>query len=145
MPNHDIIEGLRFALVRGESLKQAMISFYNAGYKKEEIEEAARALQQSQVRQPVQQPTPSQKSQVSRIEPTQIQQPQKQIPQRAISISQKQIPLKTTQAVSNYGQPEKKSKLTIIILIFSLLILVGLLVSIFIFRDSILELFNEFF
>jgi len=44
MVNHEIVEGLRTALARGYSLQQAMISFFNAGYKKEDIEEAARAL-----------------------------------------------------------------------------------------------------
>lgn len=45
MIREDIIGGLKSALTRGYSLKDAMVSFYNAGYKKEEIEEAARRLQ----------------------------------------------------------------------------------------------------
>ena len=45
MVNKDILAGLRSAIVRGYSLDEAMISFFNAGYKKEEIEESARALQ----------------------------------------------------------------------------------------------------
>ncbi|MEK6845033.1 MAG: hypothetical protein AABX44_02135 [Nanoarchaeota archaeon] len=49
MPNQEILGGLRHALNRGESLEKAMISFYNAGYKKEEIEEAARFIQGSEV------------------------------------------------------------------------------------------------
>ena len=44
MVREDILGGLRNALARGQPLKQAMMSFYNAGYLKEEIEEAARAL-----------------------------------------------------------------------------------------------------
>ena len=46
MPNQEILGGLKHALNRGESLEKAMISFYNAGYRKEEIEEAARFIQQ---------------------------------------------------------------------------------------------------
>ena len=42
--NRDIVEGLRNALSRGYTLEQAMISFHNAGYKKEDVEEAAQAL-----------------------------------------------------------------------------------------------------
>lgn len=42
--NQEILEGLRTALSRGYPLESAMMSFFNAGYKKEEIEEAARAL-----------------------------------------------------------------------------------------------------
>ena len=48
MVNQDILGGLKSALERGESLKQAMMTFYNAGYRKEEIEEAARALKEEQ-------------------------------------------------------------------------------------------------
>jgi type VII secretion protein EssA len=40
--NEDIIGGLKSAVSRGEDLKQAMMSFYNAGYTKQEIEDAAR-------------------------------------------------------------------------------------------------------
>ena len=48
MVNNEILGGIESALVRGQSLKQAMISFYNAGYEKAEIEEAARHSQQAQ-------------------------------------------------------------------------------------------------
>jgi hypothetical protein len=41
MVNQEILGGLIAALERGESLKKSMMSMYNAGYKKEEIEEAA--------------------------------------------------------------------------------------------------------
>ncbi|NMB66955.1 hypothetical protein GYA25_02770 [Candidatus Woesearchaeota archaeon] len=41
MVNQEILGGLIAALERGESLKKSMMSLYNAGYKKEEIEEAA--------------------------------------------------------------------------------------------------------
>jgi len=43
--NEDILEGLRNALFKGESLNQAMQSFQNAGYDIKEVQEAARALQ----------------------------------------------------------------------------------------------------
>lgn len=41
---YDLLGGLRLALSKGDSLQQAMQSFYNAGYTKEEIEDAARVL-----------------------------------------------------------------------------------------------------
>ncbi|VVB82530.1 Uncharacterised protein [uncultured archaeon] len=44
MVNKEILGGLRIALEKGESLKRAMTTLFNAGYKREEIEEAARAL-----------------------------------------------------------------------------------------------------
>ena len=45
MVREDILGGLRVALSKGHSLQNAMQSFYNSGYKKEDIEEAARYLQ----------------------------------------------------------------------------------------------------
>ena len=57
----DILGGLKAAVQKGASLKQAMITFYNAGYLKEEIEEAAKVLQSQGPIQPVVQ-TPPQKT-----------------------------------------------------------------------------------
>ena len=41
----NILEGLKFAISKGDSLQEAMQSFYNAGYSREDIEYAARELQ----------------------------------------------------------------------------------------------------
>ncbi|MFH1585693.1 MAG: hypothetical protein ABIB79_02915 [archaeon] len=64
MVRQDILGGLKEALSREQSLKQAMITFLNAGYNKRDIENAARFLlqeqQQMQGIQPMQpRPTPS--------------------------------------------------------------------------------------
>jgi cobalamin biosynthesis Mg chelatase CobN len=40
--NDDILGGIKAAISRGETLKQAMITLFNAGYSKGEIEDAAR-------------------------------------------------------------------------------------------------------
>jgi len=40
--NDDLLGGIKAAIYRGETLKQAMITLFNAGYSKSEIEEAAR-------------------------------------------------------------------------------------------------------
>ena len=48
MTNEDIIGGLRNAIVRGQTLQQAMQSFINAGYAKEDVEEAARNIRSNQ-------------------------------------------------------------------------------------------------
>jgi hypothetical protein len=45
MIREDILGGLKLAILRGGTLKDAMMSFYNAGYTKEEIESAAKTLQ----------------------------------------------------------------------------------------------------
>ncbi len=44
MVNEEIIGGLISALSRGESLQKAMMTFYNAGYQKEEIEGSAKEV-----------------------------------------------------------------------------------------------------
>jgi hypothetical protein len=44
MVNEELIGGLISALSRGEPLQKAMMTFYNAGYKREEIEEAAKIV-----------------------------------------------------------------------------------------------------
>jgi hypothetical protein len=44
MANEEIMGGLISALSRGESLENAMMTFYNAGYKKEEIEDSAKEV-----------------------------------------------------------------------------------------------------
>ena len=40
--NNDILGGIKAAIERGEEIKDAMMTFYNAGYSKREIEDAAR-------------------------------------------------------------------------------------------------------
>ena len=44
MVNQEILGGLRAAVEKGESLQKAMMTFYNSGYPKKEVEQAARAL-----------------------------------------------------------------------------------------------------
>jgi hypothetical protein len=44
MVNEEIIGGLVSALSRGQSLESAMMTFYNAGYNKEEIEDSAKEV-----------------------------------------------------------------------------------------------------
>jgi hypothetical protein len=48
MVNEEILGGLKSALERGQPLQKAMMTLYNSGYKKEEIEEAARNLMEQQ-------------------------------------------------------------------------------------------------
>lgn len=49
MVNQEILGGLRNAVAGGESLREAMMSFYNSGYSKEEIEEAAHIVHQETI------------------------------------------------------------------------------------------------
>jgi|SRR3989344_930395 len=167
MVNMEIVEGLKEAMARGESLKQAMFSFYNAGYGKQEIEDSARYLLQilqaerqrilaqrqiqaeqqkplNQAKQPLQQPI--QKPITTQPVPQPPQQQFSQQPTKTIQPQiQQQIPQKQIQKVSNYNQQAKSSKITIILLIFILVILFGALVVMFLFKDKVIELFNNLF
>ena len=42
LTSQEILGGIKFAVEKGETLKNAMMSFYRAGYGKQEIEEAAK-------------------------------------------------------------------------------------------------------
>lgn len=152
MVNEDILRGLEGGMARGETLEQAMYSFYNAGYKKEEIEEAARALsthlsqQESLIpTKPVsiskpagKKPTPKKPSFISFTKRPTLQ-PVQQKPE------QKPAP-KVVQSVSSYETKYKSPrKILIIILSVFLVILLGILISIFLFRNSLLSFFDKFF
>jgi len=68
MPKEDILEGLKLSVQQGHSLQEAMQSFYNAGYAKEDIENAARELislqnQENYQPQPTQQKSENKKPQ----------------------------------------------------------------------------------
>ena len=118
MVREDILAGLRSAVAKKESLKQAMISFYNAGYKREEIQEAARALQEEQLTLGIQQP---------------------QIAQQPI---QQMQPGKPIQRVSGYAPQKKIGKTLIIILVVVLVLLIGFLATIFIFKDKLTDILS---
>ena len=168
MANEEIIGGLRTALEKGQSLRSAMMSFYNSGYKKEEIEEAARALyeveaetrrQEQEVRlqqmqrlkksssggQLQQIPLPVKGQQSQQHAPLQQyqQQPQPQAQmQQAQQVQQMPQNQQTVQKVSNYGE-KKKSNIKIIIFAIILGILLTGLVLVFLFRSQIIDFFNQ--
>ncbi len=164
MVKEEILEGLRASLSRGEPLRQAMMSFYNAGYSKKDVEEAANILSSPQVPAGVQQPaqtppvqpqptTPSTTSATQTTPPVQqaIQQaaqapmqPAQQPMQLAQQIQQPAQQPGLIQKVSGYGT-EKKSMGTIamIILVLFLIGLLGILVAVFLFKDEISKIFGN--
>lgn len=169
----DILGGLREALTRGGSLKEAMISFYNAGYSKEEIEEAARALQmqgpvdvikapeqkksKSKSTRKKQEPEPIQR--VSSYGPTTAQRAESlkhikegidtaigelekiEFPNGRPSGSTQKLPV---QNISGYvPKPKSKSKIAVALLIIFLILLLGVIASLFIFKDQLVEIINS--
>jgi hypothetical protein len=132
MVKEEILEGLKYALAKGEPLAEAMMSFYNAGYLKKDIEEAARVLQAPQL-QPTQQSTQP------------VQQPlQQPLKQQAQPGQLPQTPVKVVQRVSEYRErPKTAGKAVILMLVFFLILLLGVLVAVFLFRDELSELLGN--
>jgi len=162
MVNEEIFAGLKVALFRGETLQQAMMASYNAGYKKEEIEEAARALQMQQFQQIQPHPT-AQPQQITQpiqqpVKPRQIEpkeQPRKLF-KKSVKIPKirkfrktivKQKPERVAQKVSSYQKPAKKPEriLMTFVLIFILLVLLGVLAAVFFFKTDLIDFFNSLF
>jgi nitrogen fixation/metabolism regulation signal transduction histidine kinase len=138
--NQEILAGLKNSMSRGESLKDAMMSFYNAGYPRQEIEEAARAVQLDMAAQTSTQTSNQASQQVqnstNRTNPLPVQ---KQIP-KVIS--------KPLQKISAYPQLKTKKSIFqstwfVLLLLIILLVLVGVLVSLFLYKDFFIDLFTN--
>ncbi|MFH1801228.1 MAG: hypothetical protein ABH804_00095 [archaeon] len=123
MVREDILGGLRTAVSKGETLRQAMITFFNAGYKKEDIESSAKKFHEQMYR-------------VS----------QKQEPQQVVSRFMQSVKVQPVQAVSGYAQPvQKQSNYIIIVLISILLVLLGSLAVTIIYKTQIISFLNSLF
>jgi len=137
MVKEEIIEGLRIAVSKGESLEKAMTSFYNAGYKKEEIEQAAAAMVQ-----------PSSFVQTAQQQPQQFQ--QKNILPQQVSGQPRpliqQPPATVAQNVSDYGKkPSRKGLAITIVLFIMLLLLLGVLAAVILFKTELSNFFGGLF
>jgi len=177
MVNNEIFGGLRSALERGESLKRAMTTLFNAGYKKDDIEEAARVMAANPVenmRELLSAPTPSeitgsvpkpkqlptQKEKPLLQEKMKEPKPLKQISKPESASTQTPMPameqqrmmpvaqggqFQPIQIVSNYGEEKPTDKIIVIVLIVILIFLLGLLATIFIFKQELINLFSSLF
>ena len=145
MVREDILSGLKSAVSKGETLKQAMMSFYNAGYKKAEIEEAAKAVQNPTLvpLTPIIQTVANQvKAPVQKIQPASLEQTPQSIQQQLQQI-QGQL---SKQRVSGYGKkPKKLGSIITIFLVVILFLLLGSLIAIFLLRDQLTALLNRAF
>ena len=122
-----LIRGLRSAVGKGEPLKKAMMTFYNAGYNKTEIEQAAKAVMHSQTQM---------NTKTASTKKSSKQKPKKQgFFKKICKKEQKsQIPKTNTAPapkpqVSSYGIPKKpksflKTIMIILVIIFILLLIV---------------------
>jgi len=163
MVNEEILGGLKSAINRGESLKRAMMTFYNAGYKKEEIEEAARVFNerpaetQTQVavvkqksnffgnlfsKKPEQKPVPSKEISIPTAPVEPVSKPSPQI----VSNYGEKPEQKPVQKISSYEKTESassKDKILIAVLITILIILFAILAGIFLFKQQIINFFSN--
>ena len=173
--NDDILGGIKSAIERGEELKDAMMTFYNAGYSKREIEEAARnyVMEKRQRESNLKSPTrvsnlaqtkekkqektkkldKGKQQDLSLIQPTKEQSkpasasenPVKKVLER---VSGKQIK-SPKQIVSNYGKKPVKKKHTFepitIVLVLLLVFLILILGAVFLFKEELVTFFNNLF
>ena len=177
MSKEDIKGGLRIALSHGSTLQEAMISFFNSGYLKKDIEDAASELDQLEKSQNHQIPQtnsiPVQKSTTQRSEVQELQPPspksesskssgwteqkfddskqgysQEEEKPKEENFKEEYQPLQkqqTVQKVSKYGgKPSPVGAAIVFILVFFLLFLVGILISVFLFKDELAAFFNSF-
>lgn len=161
LSNQEILGGLNSAIKRGESLKDAMMTFYQAGYDKTEIEEAARALLNQQKNMPavVKKPQEIKKEKPKeKKEKPEEKKEYKPVNKQPSAPEKKAQPLPVSPApakgsgtvpkhVSAYGNKKKaqekpKNKMVTIILIFALLILLGVLAAVFLFKEDLVNFIN---
>ncbi len=154
MVNQEILEGLRNALARGYSLESAMMSFFNAGYKKEEIEEAAGFLHQhpSHPLSHPEKPSSPEALESEQIKKTETETVSKipykplkpSVPSAPSAQAQKPVQPVIKKRISEYEpEPSKKIKLKIIILIILLVILAGAFIGVIIFKEQVINFFNN--
>ena len=137
MVKEELLEGLKVALSKGESLQKAIMSFFNAGYPKEEIEEAAGLLEAPSIslNQPLLQTNPF-------LQSAQIQQGYYSPGQPQLKQFKKSS--QAIQRISGYGEaPRKTGTLVTVILVSLLVLLVGVLAAVFLFKDELSNLFNR--
>ena len=145
MGDLSLIEGLKQALEKKESLRSAMASFVNAGYDPKEVESAARIVHSAQAQRPVamntESPKPVQNYQKNFVLPTGKSHTliQNNSDQKNQNLQKNNF----QQEVSNYEGKSKKTK--IIILIAMMIILLMALVGVFMFRTELMRFINNLF
>ena len=122
MVNQTIFNGIMQAVSRGESLQQAMMSFFYAGYSKQEIEDAATEVQKIRNNQ-----TNMQQVQ-GKIEQVKQNIVKKIPPIQPVVKNMAQSEIENKQEVSRYETPKKKGIPLWMILILSGVLFLGLII-----------------
>jgi len=126
MVNEEILGGLKNSIARGETIQQAVLTFVNAGYLKKDVDEAVEMLNANEITQP----------KVS-----------DEIVKEKPSIKSEPKSIQTEQKVSNYGEEKKTigKSYKIILLVCLLILVLGILASIFIFKDQVMSVLSNLF
>ncbi len=165
LTNQEILGGLKSALERGQTLKEAMMSFYQAGYKKEEIEDAARAylylqkgISEAQIlneNKSKEKNTgkPDEKKGIfqkkEKDEKIITQSAQTKVPNTSGVEQKKEVENRPLQKISSYGEEENpktlKSKTLTITLVVTLFVLLGILAMVILFKSELVNFINGLF
>jgi hypothetical protein len=155
--DQEILGGLKSAVERGETLKQAMMTFYRAGYKKQDIEHAARIYLETdpnEISKPLQKDPEIRKEEPKKEgtlkEGSASSQDEKETKKFKPLVAGKRdnAKPKVIQKVSAYKgkkPTEPGSKFMTFILIIILLFLLGILASVFLFKSELVDAFNSLF
>ena len=131
--NEDILGALKFSIKRGESLDSVAQTLINAGYPRDEVQEAVNAVGTIEPPTESEQPVVYQK-------PLEVQKSPEKVPQRVSSYDE--VYQRVTQN-KNKQNVKSSSKFLIITLILILAILLGSLIAAFIFKEQIISIFSS--
>jgi hypothetical protein len=160
MVREDIMGMLRTALLKGQNLQQTVQSLYNSGYAKNEVDEAVQEINMYELpQQPVQQSIKPVQKPVQQSQQPAVQGQSPQIASYYPTVQPQQLPrfvppqpqfsqpqfAQYPQVVSNYEQnPRSKTGMLItIIMVAMLMILIGILVVVFMFKPEITNFINN--
>ena len=134
MVKDELVEGIKRGMAGGETMEVSMNTFYNAGYPKGDIEEAAMAVQSYILSHQKHTAILPKKMPEKIIKP--LPNPKQELPK----------PSKVIQRASNYEKkPSKTGTAITIILVAILLVLLAILAAVILFKDQLSNLLNSIF
>jgi hypothetical protein len=135
MVNEDILGGIETAFAKGETFESAMMSFYNSGYSKEDIEWAAKAFQMNQFRA-----GPEKRIQIRPTGAVPVE------PKKEVIQNQFMKKPYVKQNVSNYEQASQfQERIILIVLVSAFILLLGILAGVFVFKERLVSFINSLF
>lgn len=141
MVNEDILGGIDLAVSRGETLESAMVSFYNSGYSKEDIEWAAKAFQLNQFKKNLVKSSQKPKEGTAKKDEKEGKLEKNKEFEQFVK-----KPYYAEQKVSSYEQASQfQEKIILVVLVSSLILLLSVLAGVFFFKEKLVDFINTFF